>query len=106
MSTFLAAAPAVAAQRAAAFNAFLPFVLMFVVFYFLLIRPQQKQEKERRAMLSALQKGDDVITIGGLKGTIVDFEEKGADQYVVLRAADKVELRFLRSAVSRVIKKS
>ncbi len=104
MPVLLAAAPA-ATKQVAAFNAFLPFVLMFVIFYFLLIRPQQKQEKARRAMLSALQKGDDIITIGGLKGAIVDFEEKGPDQYVVVRAADKVELRFLRSAISRVIRK-
>jgi preprotein translocase subunit YajC len=104
LPTFFTAAPT-ATSPVATFNAFLPFVLMFVVFYFLLIRPQQKQEKARRAMLAALQKGDDVITMGGLKGTIVDFEEKGPDQYVVVRAADKVELRFLRSAVSRVIKK-
>ncbi len=104
MQIFLAPAPAVN-QQVAAFNTFLPFVLMFVIFYFLLIRPQQKQEKQRRAMLAALKKGDDIVTIGGLKGTIVDFEEKGADQYVVVRVADKVELRFLRSAVSRVIKK-
>lgn len=91
--------------QAAAFQSLLPFVLMFVIFYFLLIRPQQKQEKERRAMLGTLRKGDDVITLGGVKGTILDFEEKGSDQYVVLRVADKVELRLLRSAVSRVIKK-
>lgn len=107
MNTFLAAAPAAAQvnPQAAAFQSFLPFILMFLIFYFLLIRPQQKQEKERRAMLGALKKGDDVVTVGGLKGTIVDFEEKGADNYVVLRVADKVELRFLRSAVNRVIKK-
>lgn len=110
MYTFLAATQTAAAAakvnpQAAAFQTFLPFILMFVIFYFLLIRPQQKQEKERRAMLSALHKGDDVVTIGGLKGTIIDFEEKGSDNFVVVRAADKVELRFLRSAISRVIKR-
>jgi preprotein translocase subunit YajC len=105
---FLAAAPAAATKagsQVALFNAIMPFVLMFVIFYFLLIRPQQKQEKDRRAMLGALHKGDDVVTLGGLKGTIVEFEEKGSDNYVIVRAADKVELRFLRSAVNRVIKK-
>lgn len=108
MYMFLAAAPVAATKagsQAALFNAIMPFVLMFVIFYFLLIRPQQKQEKERRAMLNALHKGDDVVTIGGVKGTIVEFEEKGSDNYVVVRVADKVELHFLRSAVSRVIKK-
>lgn len=113
MHQFLAATQATAATaaaagklnpQAAALQSLLPFILMFAIFYFLLIRPQQKQEKERRAMLNALRKGDDVITIGGVKGTIVDFEEKGPDNYVVLRVADKVELRFLRSAINRVIK--
>jgi preprotein translocase subunit YajC len=114
MYLFLAATPTTAASaaaaaklnpQAAALQSLLPFILMFAIFYFLLIRPQQKQEKERRAMLSALHKGDDVITIGGVKGTIVDFEEKGSDNYVLVRVAEKVELRFLRSAINRVIKK-
>ena len=52
-----------------------PFVLMFAVFYFLLIRPQQKRAKEHRAMLSALKRGDKVVTSGGLHGTIVEAQD-------------------------------
>ncbi len=53
----------------------IPFVLMFAVFYFLLIRPQQKRAKEHRAMLSALKRGDKVVTSGGLHGTVVEARE-------------------------------
>ncbi|MFD1887599.1 preprotein translocase subunit YajC [Paenibacillus wenxiniae] len=74
----------------------LPFVLMFVVFYFLLIRPQQKKQKQRNQMLNALGKGDKVVTIGGLHGTIVEM----TDDIVVLRVNDVTKLTFDRSAIS------
>lgn len=74
----------------------LPFVLMFVIFYFLLIRPQQKKQKTRNAMLSALKKGDKVVTIGGLHGTIVEI----TDDVVVLKVNDVTKLTFDRSSIS------
>ncbi len=74
----------------------LPFVLMFVIFYFLLIRPQQKKQKSRNAMLSALKKGDKVVTIGGLHGTIVEI----TDDVVVLKVNDVTKLTFDRSSIS------
>ncbi|MGG1312379.1 preprotein translocase subunit YajC [Cohnella laeviribosi] len=76
----------------------LPFVLMFVIFYFLLIRPQQKKTKERNNMLRALKKGDKVTTIGGLHGTIVEL----TDDKVVLKVNDVTKLTFDRSAVNNV----
>lgn len=76
----------------------LPFVLMFAVFYFLLIRPQQKKQKTRGAMLSALKKGDKIVTIGGLHGTIVEL----TDDVVVLLVNDATKLTFDRSAISQV----
>ncbi|MFO7263005.1 MAG: preprotein translocase subunit YajC [Bacillaceae bacterium G1] len=82
-------------------GAFLPLILMLVVFYFLIIRPQQKRQKERMAMLDALKKGDKVITIGGLHGTIVDLNE---DQ-VVLRVNENTKLTFERNAVNVVVNK-
>lgn len=83
------------------FLAFLPIVFMFVIFYFLLIRPQQKRQKELEAMLSQLKKGDQVVTSGGIIGTIVGVKEKE----VVLKVGDDgVKLEFLRSAISQVIK--
>jgi preprotein translocase subunit YajC len=78
--------------------------LLFVVFigimYFLMIRPNQKREKERREMLARLSKGDKVVTNGGIHGTIVGLTEKTA----VLRISDDppVKVEFLRGAVSRV----
>lgn len=75
-----------------------PFVLMFAVFYFLLIRPQQKKQKARGAMLNALKKGDKIVTIGGLHGTIHEI----TDDVVVLLVNDATKLTFDRSAVSQV----
>jgi len=75
-----------------------PFLLMFVVFYFLLIRPQQKKQKQRNVMLNQIKKGDKVTTIGGLHGTIVEL----TDDVVVLRVNDTVKMTYDRSAISSV----
>ncbi|UHA74331.1 preprotein translocase subunit YajC [Paenibacillus sp. 481] len=76
----------------------LPFVAMFAVFYFLLIRPQQKKQKQRNSMLSAIKKGDKIVTIGGLHGTIVEM----TDDTVVVRVNDVTKLTFERSSISHV----
>jgi preprotein translocase subunit YajC len=73
-----------------------PLILMFVVLYFLLIRPQQKKQKVRSQMLNALKKGDKVVTIGGLHGTIMEI----TDDVVVLRVNDATKLTFDRSAIN------
>lgn len=75
-----------------------PFILMFVVFYFLLIRPQQKKQKQRNSMLNQIKKGDKVVTIGGLHGTIAEL----TDDTVVIRVSDTAKLTFERSAISSV----
>ncbi|WP_028547707.1 preprotein translocase subunit YajC [Paenibacillus sp. UNC451MF] len=75
-----------------------PLVLMFVVLYFLLIRPQQKRQKTRNMMLGNLKKGDKVVTIGGLHGTILEL----GDDTVVIRVNDVTKLTFERSAVNAV----
>jgi len=77
---------------------FLPLIVMVILFYFLLIRPQQKRQKARNQMLSNLKKGDKVVTIGGLHGTIVEI----TDDTVVLRVNDVTKLTFERSAVNSV----
>ena len=74
---------------------FLPIILMFVILYFLMIRPQMKRAKEQKAMIEALQKGDEVITAGGVVGRIT----KVSDQYVTLEVAPNTELVLQRSAV-------
>ena len=76
----------------------MPFILMFVVFYFLLIRPQQKKNKQRNMMLNELKKGDKITTIGGLHGTIAEI----TDDVVVIRVNDTVKLTFDRNAISQV----
>ena len=81
--------------------AFLPMIAIIVVFYFLLIRPQQKRAKETKAMLSALQKGDEVVTAGGVVGRIAKLSEAYAD----IEVAPNVELTVQRSAISLILPK-
>ena len=81
--------------------AFLPMVAIFVVFYFLLIRPQQKKAKEAKAMLEALQKGDEVVTAGGILGRI----SKLGDQYVTVDIAGGTEITVQRGAISQLLPK-
>ncbi len=78
---------------------FMPFIIMIAVFYFLLIRPQQAQQKKRQEMLNALSKGDHVITAGGLYGEITALKE----DYATLKIADKVEVKVSRSGIGSVI---
>lgn len=72
--------------------------MIFVAFYFFLMRPQQKQQKQRAQMLGSLKKGDRVITIGGIHGSIVDLTE----ERVTLKVSDNTRLVFERSAVNAV----
>jgi preprotein translocase subunit YajC len=73
--------------------------LIFVIFYFLLIRPQQKKQKEHQKMLEAIRKGDKVITSGGVYGTVVGVK----DNVVVLKIAEDVKVEFAKSAISHVV---
>lgn len=74
-------------------------VLTFALFYFVLIRPQKKREKEEKAMLNALKVGDNVITIGGITGKIVSIKD---DLLVIETGADRVKLNFQRWAIRSV----
>lgn len=76
-----------------------PIILMFVIFYFLLIRPQQKRQKKTKEMQSSLKKGDQIVTIGGVHGTVDAIDE---DQGVIMIMAGSNKLTFERGAVSRV----
>jgi preprotein translocase subunit YajC len=81
--------------------AFLPMIAIFVVFYFLLIRPQQKRAKEQKTMLEALQKGDEVVTAGGVVGRIAKLSE----QYATVEVAPNVEISVQRSAIAQLLPK-
>lgn len=82
-------------------TAFWPIILMVVIFYFLLWRPQKKQQKRRQEMLDSLKPGAKIVTVGGVMGTIVSLH----DDYLVIRVADKVEIRVIRAAVAQVLSK-
>ena len=82
-------------------TSFLPMVAIFVVFYFLLIRPQQKRAREARELLAALEKGNEVVTSGGLVGRI----SKMADQYVTIEIAPNVEVTVQRASVTQLLPK-
>lgn len=75
-----------------------PIILMFVIFYFLLIRPQQKRQKKVRQMQTDLQKGDSVVTIGGLHGEVHAIDENT----IVISSGDGVKLTYDRSAIREV----
>jgi len=78
---------------------FLPFVAIIAIFYFLIIRPQNKKQKETQKMLAALKKGDKVVTIGGIHGTIQSVRE----QSVVVKVDDNTKIEFNRSAISSIV---
>ncbi len=84
---------------AGGFASFIPLILMFVIFYFLLIRPQQKKTKEHRQMIENLRTGDRIITAGGLHGRITGVSET----FLTVEIAEKVRVRVNRSSVSGLV---
>jgi len=80
------------------FLGLLPFLLIFLIFYMLLIRPQIKQQKKKQLMVKSLKKGDNVITVGGLHGTIEGIKEK--DDILILKIADNVKVKVSRNSVA------
>ena len=102
-NAYAQAAPAAAAggDMQSSFMSLLPLVLMFVVLYFVMIRPQMKRQKEHRAMIDALAKGDEVATAGGLLGKVT----KLGDTNIGLELSPGVEVQLQRSAVVQVLPK-
>jgi preprotein translocase subunit YajC len=80
----------------------LPFAMMFAILYFIVLRPQQRQKADRERMLTALKRGDRVVTTSGMHGTVIGLGENT----VTLRVADQVKLEFDRSAIGRVVEVS
>lgn len=76
----------------------LPFALMFVVLYFLILRPQMKKTKDQQRMIDELEKNDEIVTSGGIHGTIINIK----DDILVVKIADNVKIEISRAAVSRV----
>ena len=77
------------------------FVAIILIFYFLIIRPQKKRDKETKAMLDAMKKGDKIVTIGGIHGTVVTVK----DQTVVIKVDDNTRIEFTKTAISTVLNK-
>ena len=104
MDFLISNAYAQAADAAAQQNpliSFLPLLVLFAVFYFMLIRPQMKRSKEQRAMIGGLAKGDEVVTNGGIAGRI---DELG-DSFVTLEIATNVKIKLQKSAITLVLPK-
>ena len=99
---FAQTAPAAAAgSTESTLFSLLPLVLMFVVLYFIMIRPQMKRQKEHKAMIEAIAKGDEVVTAGGLLGKV----NKLGESYVALEVAGNVEVQVQRTAITQVLPK-
>ncbi|MGF1502151.1 MAG: preprotein translocase subunit YajC [Paracoccaceae bacterium] len=81
----------------------IPFILMFVIFYFLLIRPQQKRMKEHKQMVENLRRGDQVVTAGGMMAKVTKVLD---DDEVELQIAEGVKVRVVRSTISAVVSKT
>ncbi len=82
-------------------SAFIPLILMFAIFYFLLIRPQQKKAKQHKTLLSSLRKGDRIVTSGGLHGLITGV----ADDVVTMEIAPKIRVKISRGSVAGILKR-
>lgn len=94
-------AQAAAPAQEAGFAQFIPLIVLVVVFYFMILRPQQKRAKEQKSMIEALQKGDEVVAAGGLLGRVAKVEEN----YVSLEVASGVVLNVQKNSVQTVLPK-
>ena len=91
-----------AGQSASSFVQFVPLLLIFVVFYFLLIRPQQKKMKDHKAMLDAVRRGDRVVTNGGILGLVTKVD----DRELTVEIADNVRVKVMRDMIASVVSKT
>ena len=90
-----------AAPQGDTFSLLMPMIIIFVAFYFLLIRPQKKRQKQHQEMVTALATGDEVLTAGGILGKVTAV----SDHYVTLTIADNVEIKVQKATVSAVVPK-
>jgi len=88
-------------QQPSLFASFVPLILIFIIFYFLLIRPQQKKAKEHKILLDSIKRGDQILTSGGMIAKVI----KADTEELTVEISDKVNVKIFRSTVSDVIKK-
>jgi len=101
MSFFISDAMAQSATGPSSLTSFLPMIALFVIFYFLLIRPQQKRQKEHRNMVAGLAKGDEVVTMGGVLGKITVVDEN----FISLEVAKGMEIKVQKVSVQAMMPK-
>jgi preprotein translocase subunit YajC len=101
MDFLISPAHAQGAAQSDPFGFFLPMIVIFVAFYFLLIRPQQKKQKAHVELIGALATGDEVLTAGGILGKVTAV----TDHYATLKIADNVEIKIQKSTVSAIVPK-
>lgn len=97
----IAHAQTAGAAQAGGLMSFLPLIVIFGIFYFLMIRPQQKKQKELKNLINNLQKGDEVLTAGGIIGRIAGLDE----QYIEIEISNNVKIKMQRSSVVNVLPK-
>ena len=91
----------VAAQQPSMLASFIPLILIFLIFYFLLIRPQQKKQKEHKVLLDSIQRGDEILSSGGILGKVIKVD----NDKLTVEIAKGVNVSIIRSTVADVIKK-
>jgi preprotein translocase subunit YajC len=101
MNFFISDAMAQSAGEGGGIITFLPMIVLMVIFYFLLIRPQQKRQKQHKEMLTSIAKGDEVVTMGGLLGKVVDLN----DNFMTLEIAKGTNVKVQRSLVQAMMPK-
>jgi preprotein translocase subunit YajC len=89
------------AQQPNALGMFLPIILIFVIMYFLIFRPQMKRQKQQKLMLDAIKKGDKIVTAGGILGEVQGIKEK--ENTLIVKIAENTKIELLRSSVAKVI---
>jgi len=94
-------AQSAATQQPSMIASFMPLILIFIIFYFLLIRPQQKRAKEHKALLESIKRGDEILTGGGIIGKVL----KADQTELIVEVSTKVNVKVLRSTVADVLKK-
>ena len=102
MLILLAQAPAAPAAPSPGLTSFVPFIFIFIIMYFVLLRPQMRRQKEQQRLVSALKTGDRVVTNGGIHGLISNVK----DTTVMVKVADNVKIEMEKSAISNVLKSS
>ena len=94
-------AQSAATQQPSMIASFMPLILIFIIFYFLLIRPQQKRAKEHKALLESIKRGDEILTGGGIIGKVLQADQTE----LIVEVSTKVNVKVLRSTVADVLKK-